>query len=77
MAQILIFVYDLIIFLSIFVVIINGGMSFFTPLSSFLIYLIHNVISSFSNFPILQCRSHSLRFWCRLSRRVSLGYEVH
>jgi len=48
----LMFVYTLIImFLSLFLVVTNSGMSFLTPFSFFffLIYLIHNIISSFAN----------------------------
>jgi len=42
MAQILLFAYALIIFISLFLVVTSGGMSFFIPFSNLLIHPIHN-----------------------------------
>jgi len=53
MAQILIFFSSLIIFLSLFLVETRQSMPFFTLLSNFLVYVIHTILSSFSNISFM------------------------
>ena len=65
MTQIFKFIYTFIIFLSLFFVEINGGMSSFTPFSNFQIYLIYNIKSTFKNilfFLIWQCSSETVSY---------------